>query len=126
MAHRTTQNTYNTRTQRTFRKIYYFPDFSFHAPRKSWGEHRVAGLPVRLSVRPSVRPYVSPYVPNSCQALNRVISSQIFTLFHRNNHHIETTCRVQNLDCYLLGQGHSMTLQQNRVRPITLLFKVRF
>ena len=28
--------------------------------------------------------------------------------------------------CYLEGQGHSMTLQQNRVRPITWLFEVRF
>jgi hypothetical protein len=27
---------------------------------------------------------------------------------------------------YLEGQGHSMTLQQNRVRPITSLFKVGF
>jgi len=27
---------------------------------------------------------------------------------------------------YLEGQGHSMTLQQNRVRPITLLFEVGF
>ena len=26
-------------------------------------------------------------------------------------------------ECYLEGQGHSMTLQQNRVRPITLLFQ---
>jgi len=26
----------------------------------------------------------------------------------------------------LKGQGHSMTLQQNRVQPITLLFKVGF
>jgi len=35
-------------------------------------------------------------------------------------------CRAQHLGCYLEGQGHSMTLQQNRVRPITLLFKVGF
>ena len=27
---------------------------------------------------------------------------------------------------YLKGQGHSMALQQKRVRPITLLFKVGF
>jgi len=27
---------------------------------------------------------------------------------------------------YLEGQGHSMTLHQNRVRPITLLFEVGF
>jgi len=33
---------------------------------------------------------------------------------------------VQNLGPYLEGQGQSMTLQQNRVRPITLLFEVGF
>jgi len=31
------------------------------------------------------------------------------------------TCRAQHLGRYLEGQGHSMTLQQNRVRPITSL-----
>jgi len=31
---------------------------------------------------------------------------------------------VQHLGRYLEGQGHSMTLKQNRVRPITLLFEV--
>jgi len=36
------------------------------------------------------------------------------------------TCRAQHLGRYLEGQGHSMTLQQNRVRPITLLFEVGF
>ena len=35
-------------------------------------------------------------------------------------------CRAQNLGRYLEDQGHSMTLQQNRVRPISLLFKVGF
>jgi len=39
-------------------------------------------------------------------------------------YHIETTCNVQDLGRYLEGQGHSMTLQQNRVRPITWLFEV--
>jgi len=43
-----------------------------------------------------------------------------------NDHHIETTCRVQHLGCYLEGQGHSKILQQNRVRPTTLLFEVGF
>jgi len=33
-------------------------------------------------------------------------------------------CHAQHLSHYLEGQGHSMTLQQNRVRPITLLFEV--
>jgi len=62
----------------------------------------------------------------SCPAHNFVIWSRISKLFHRNDHHIEMTCRAQHLGCYLEGQGHSMTLQQNRVRPITLLFEVGF
>jgi len=28
--------------------------------------------------------------------------------------------------CYLEGQGHSMTLQQNRIQPITSIFEVGF
>jgi len=35
-------------------------------------------------------------------------------------------CRAQDSGPYLKGQGHSATLQQNRVQPITLLFEVRF
>jgi len=62
----------------------------------------------------------------SCPAHNFVIWSQISKLFHRNGHHVETTCCAHNLGLYLEGQGHSMTLQQNRVRPITLKFKVGF
>jgi len=33
---------------------------------------------------------------------------------------------MQDLGRYLEGQGHSMTLQQKRVRPFTLLFEVGF
>jgi len=33
---------------------------------------------------------------------------------------------MQDLGRYLHGQGHSMTLQQKRVRPITFLFEVGF
>jgi len=62
----------------------------------------------------------------SCPAYNFVIWSRILQLFHRNDHHNETTCHAQHLGHYLEGQGHSMTLQQNRVRPINLLLKVRF
>jgi len=62
----------------------------------------------------------------SCPAHNFVIWSRILQLFHRNDHHIEMRCRAQNLGRYLEGQGHSMTLQQNCVWPITLLFEVRF
>jgi len=61
-----------------------------------------------------------------CPAHNFVIWSQISKIFHRNDHHIDTTCCAQHLGPYLEGQGHSATLQQNRVRPITLLFEVRF
>jgi len=59
-------------------------------------------------------------------ANNFVIWSQILQLFHRNVHHIETTCRVQHLSWNLEGQGHSMTLQQSRVWPKTLLFEIGF
>jgi hypothetical protein len=39
---------------------------------------------------------------------------------------VRPSVRAQHLGRYLEGQGHSMTLQQNRVRPITSLFEVRF
>jgi len=75
---------------------------------------------VHLCKRPSVRPYVS------CPAHKFVILSRISKLFYINDHYDETTCRVQNLGPYLEGQGHSATLQQSHVRPITLLFEVGF
>jgi len=59
-------------------------------------------------------------------AHNFVIWSRILTLFHRNDHHIKTMCRAHQLGRFLEGQGHSMILHQNRVRPITLLFEVGF
>jgi hypothetical protein len=62
----------------------------------------------------------------SCPAHNFVIWSLTLQLFHRNDHSIEVTWREQHLGRYLEGQGHSMTLQQNRVRPITSLFEARF
>jgi len=37
----------------------------------------------------------------------------------------EYNMHVQNLGRYLEDQGHSMTLEQNCVRPKTLLFEVR-
>ena len=55
-----------------------------------------------------------------------VFWSRTSKLFHRNHQHIETTCHMQYLCCYLEGQGHSMILQQNRVWPKTLLFEVGF
>jgi len=91
---------------------------------KSFGgafSRRVARPSVRQSVRLSVRPYV----PNSCPAHNFFIWRRILKLFHRNDHHIETTCGAQHLGRYLEGQGHSMTLQHG-VWPITSLFEVGF
>jgi hypothetical protein len=35
-------------------------------------------------------------------------------------------CRVQHFGRYLEGQGHSMTLKQNRLLPVTSLFEVGF
>jgi len=61
---------------------------------------------------------------NSCPAHNFLICSRISKLFYKNNHHVETTCRAQHLGRYFKGQGHSMTLQQNRVRPKNSLFEV--
>jgi len=58
----------------------------------------------------------------SCPAHNFVILSRISKIFYRNDHYIETTCCAHHLGRNLEGQGHSMTLQQNRVRPITLFF----
>ena len=81
----------------------------FYVPRKISGEHIVAALSVSPSVRTS----------HSCPAHNFVIWSGISKLFHRNYHHIEMTCRAQHLGRYLEGQGHSMTLQHNRVQSIT-------
>ena len=59
----------------------------------------------------------------SCPAHNFVISSRILKIFHRNDHQIETTSRAQHLGRYLEGQGHTMTLQQNHVRPKNLNLK---
>jgi hypothetical protein len=36
----------------------------------------------------------------SCPANNFDIWSRILQLFHRNDHHIETTCRAQHLGCF--------------------------
>jgi len=60
----------------------------------------------------------------SCPAHNFVIWSRISKIFHRNDYHIATTCHTQHLGCYIEGQGHSMTFQQNCFRLITLLFEV--
>ena len=61
-----------------------------------------------------------------CPAHNLVIWSQILQLFYIIDHHIDTTCHTQHLGCYIEGQGHSMTFQQNSLRPIILWFEVEF
>ena len=61
------------------------------------------------------------YSAKSCLAHNIVNWSRNLQLFHRNDHHIETTWRMQHLVCYLGGQDHGMTLQQNRVWPKTYM-----
>jgi len=76
-----------------------------------------ATLKVKVTALPSAK---------SCPAHNFVIWSQILQLFYIIDHHIDTTCCAQHLGRYLEGQGHSMTFQHNCVRPITLLFEVRF
>jgi len=65
-------------------------------------------------------------VAKTCLAHNFVIGSRILQPIHRNDHHIEVTCRVQHFGRYLEGQGYSMTLHSNRVRLITSLFEVPF
>ena len=82
--------------------------------RKIW----VPTLKVKVTAQPCSKIVSGP--------INFVIGCQILKLFYRNDHHVETTCRAQHLSRYLEGQGHSMTLQQNCVRSITLLFEVRF
>jgi len=62
----------------------------------------------------------------SCPANNVFIWSRISKIFPKNNHHIEAMCRAQYLGRYLEGQGHSITIQQNSFRPITLCFEVEF
>jgi len=100
-----------------FVKIYYITSCRY-----MWcSPKQIGGAYSRRLVRPSVS--LSVRTSHSCPAHNIVIWSRISKLCYRN---VETTCRVQHLGPYLEGQGHSMTLQQNRVRPITLLFEVGF
>jgi hypothetical protein len=67
-----------------------------------------------------------PWTKKSYPAHYLVIWSWILKLFYRNDHRIKTMCRAQHLGRYREGQGHSMTLNKNRVRPITSLFEVGF
>jgi len=91
---------------------------------------KIRGAYSRRVVCPSVSqsdsPFVSSYIPNPYSVNNFFTWCRILKLFHRNDLQIETTCRMQHIDCYLEVQGHSMTLQQNRVQTITTLFEVGF
>ena len=64
--------------------------------------------------------------PKPCPPHNFVIWSLILKLFQGNDLYIKSPCREQHFGRYLEGQGHSMTLQQNRVRPRSLWFEVGF
>ena len=48
---------------------------------------------------------------NRVRPITLLLEVRFQKIFHRNDHHIETTCRTQHLGRYLEGQGHSMTLQ---------------
>jgi hypothetical protein len=71
---------------------------------------------------------VSPYIRTSRICVRPILCflKSDLQLFHRNGLRIKTTCRAQHWGCYLEGQDHSITLQLNRARPITLLFKLGF
>ena len=58
--------------------------------------------------------------------MTSLFGSQILKIFHRNDRNIKMTCRAQHLSCYVEGQIHSMTLQRNRFRTVTLLFEVGY
>ena len=87
------------------------------------------GLPsvrpsVRQSVRPSVRQSVCPLKSGSFDNLKTIKAKRMkLGMFIGSNVY---NMHAQNLGRYLEGQGQSVTLKQNCVRPITLLFKVEF
>jgi len=62
--------------------------------------------------------------------LFEVIWSRISKIFHRNDHHIEMTCRAQHFGLLpwrpRSQQDLIILVQQNRVRSITLFFEVGF
>jgi len=86
------------------------------------------GLPssrpsVCLSVRPSVS--LSVRLKSGSFDILKTIKARLMKLgmcIGSNVYNMHT----QHLSRYLEGQGHSMTLKQNRVRPIFLLFEVGF
>ena len=88
-------------------------------PEQNSLEHIVLGFFVRPSVRPSVSPYVIRVWPIT--SLFEVGFENYFTEMLT----ILTRRGARNI-CFLEGQGHSMTLQQNRLRPITTLFSPFF
>jgi len=103
-----------------------FLKFGFTTITKKWSRHWVDVSPTTIGSLPWRSMSQHDLEVKSCPAHIFVIWSRILKIFHRNDHHIGATCREQNSGRYLEGQGHSMTLQQNRVRPITWLFEVWF
>ena len=61
--------------------------------------------------------YVRPSVSQSVSQL-KTIKARSIKLGTRIGSNVYNM-HAQNLGCYLEGQGHKMTLQQNRVRSIT-------
>jgi len=79
----------------------------------------------RRLVRPSVSPPVSPYVPNRVRPITSLFKSDFKTFSKEWSPYWDDVSRA-NFGCYLEGQGHSMTFQQNRVQTMTSLVKVGF
>ena len=108
-------------------------NITFISPLPVFTPEGTIGLP---SVRPSVRPSVSQSVCLSVRSSVCPLKSGSFD----NLKTIEArrmklgiyigsnvyNMHAQHLGRYLEGQGHSVTLKQNCVRPITWLFEVEF
>jgi len=83
------------------------------------------GLPsVRPSVSLSVRPSACPLKSGSFDNLKTIEARRmkLGMFIGRNVYNMH----AHHLGRYLEGQGHSVTLKQNCVRPITLLVEVEF
>ena len=110
---------------------------SFISPLPVLTPEGTIGLPsVRPSVCPSVRPSVRQSVSLSvCLSVCPLNSGSFHNLQTMKARHMKPNMCIgsnvyimhaHHLGLYLEGQGHSMTLKQNHVRPITLLYEVGF